>query len=162
MSDIAPVIDWLTDGARSASRAEDFVEELCHRMIEGGIPLWRAALFVDTLHPSIFGRRFTWHAGKGVSVFEGLYELMETEEFRKSPVAAVRANGQTLRRHLAQSDCPNDFPILDDLRAEGATDYVAVPMIFTDARPACKPPPIRDTKLNQQTRAMTRSFSADC
>jgi hypothetical protein len=29
-------------------------------------------------------------------------------------------------------------------------------------RHACKPPPIRDKKLNQQTLAVARSFSADC
>jgi adenylate cyclase len=57
---------------------------------------------------------------------------METDEYRSSPVTAVRAGGQPIRRHLADADCPNDFPVLDDLRAEGATDYVAVPMVFTD------------------------------
>jgi adenylate cyclase len=132
MNDIRSVVDWLTDGARSAPRAEDLIRELCHRMIEGGIPLWRAAVFVNTLHPDIFGRRFTWQAGKGVVVLEGPYALMETDEYRNSPVTAVRSNGQSLRRHLAKDDCPNDFPVLDELRAEGATDYVAVPLVFTD------------------------------
>jgi adenylate cyclase len=132
MADIRSVVDWLTDGARSAVRAEDLVRELCHRMVGAGMPLWRAALFVNTLHPDIFGRRFSWQAGKGVIVLEGSYELMETDEYRSSPVTAVRAGGQPIRRHLADADCPNDFPVLDDLRAEGATDYVAVPMVFTD------------------------------
>ena len=27
-------------------------------VIDGGIPVWRAAVFVNTLHPDIFGRRF--------------------------------------------------------------------------------------------------------
>ncbi len=133
MSDIQGVVDWLMDGARSAARAEDLVRELCHRMIDGGIPVWRAAIFVNTLHPDIFGRRFTWQAGKGVAVLEGLYELLESDEFRASPVTAVRMNGQAIRRHLSRSDSPNDFPILDDIRAEGATDYVAMPLVFTDA-----------------------------
>ena len=29
-------------------------------------------------------------------------------------------------------DCPDDFPVVDELRAEGATDYVALPLVFTD------------------------------
>ena len=63
MTDVQSVVDWLADGARSAPRAEDLLRELCHRMIDGGIPVWRAAVFVNTLHPNIFGRRFTWQAG---------------------------------------------------------------------------------------------------
>jgi adenylate cyclase len=132
MGDIRTVVDWLMDGARGAPRPEDLVRELCHRMIEGGIPLWRAALFVNVLHPDIFGRRFTWQKGKGVSLLEGPYALMETDEYLKSPITAVRSNGKPIRRHLADADCPDDFPVLAELRAENATDYLAAPMVFTD------------------------------
>ena len=132
MGDIGTVVDWLTDGAPNRPTPEDLVRELCHRMIDGGIPLWRAALFVNMLHPDIFGRRFTWQKGKGVSVLEGPYALMETDEYLKSPITAVRSSGEPLRRHLADADCPDDFPILAELRAENATDYVAAPMLFTD------------------------------
>ena len=133
MTDIRSIVDWLADGARSAPRAEDVLRELCHRMIDGGLPVWRAAVFVNTLHPNIFGRRFTWQAGKGVAVTNGQYELMETDEYLASPITAVRANGQPIRRHLADGNSPNDFPVLAELRAEGATDYVAVPLVFTDS-----------------------------
>jgi adenylate cyclase len=109
------------------------MRELCHRIIASGIPLWRAAIFVNTLHPNIFGRRFTWQAGKGVVVQDGEYALMDTDEYRQSPITAVRADGQPIRRHLADSDSPDDFPVLADLRSEGATDYVAVPLVFTDS-----------------------------
>ncbi len=71
MTDVQSVVDWLMGGARSASRPEDLMRELCHRIIANGIPLWRAAIFVNTLHPNIFGRRFTWQAGKGVVVQDG-------------------------------------------------------------------------------------------
>ena len=38
-------------------------------------------------------------------------------------------NAET-RRRLADPACPMDYPVLADLRAEGATDYVAVPLRF--------------------------------
>ena len=53
MTDIRSVVEWLMDGARSASRAEDVLRELCHRMIAAGIPLWRAAVFVNRRTSSI-------------------------------------------------------------------------------------------------------------
>jgi adenylate cyclase len=133
MTDVQSVVDWLMGGARSASRPEDLMRELCHRIIANGIPLWRAAIFVNTLHPNIFGRRFTWQAGKGVVVQDGDYALLDTDEYRQSPITAVRADGQPIRRHLADGDSPDDFPVLAELRSEGATDYVAVPLVFTDS-----------------------------
>jgi adenylate cyclase len=132
MSNIRSVVDWLTDGARSGIRSEDVLEQLCERMLATGIPLWRVAVFVNTLHPDVFGRRFVWQAGEAVAVAEGSYDLLDTEMFRNSPIRAVRDNGLIIRRRLADADCPMDYPVLLDYRAEGATDYVAFPLVFTD------------------------------
>jgi adenylate cyclase len=132
MGGIQSVVEWLMAGGRGAPRPEDLIRELSRRMIEGGIPLWRTALFVYTLHPDLFGRRFTWQKGKGVSVLDGPYALMVSEEYLQSPITAVRSSGKPLRRHIAMPDCPDDFPVLAELRAEKATDYVVMPMVFTD------------------------------
>jgi adenylate cyclase len=40
--------------------------------------------------------------------------------------------GRTIRRRLAEADDVEEFPIYRELRAEGATDYLAAPLIFTD------------------------------
>ena len=132
MIDIRSVVGWLADGARSGTLSEDVLNELCERMLGAGIPLWRAAVFVNTLHPDVFGRSFVWRAGMGVTVGEGSYDILDTEDFRNSPVLVVRETGRTIRRCLADADCAMDFPVLAELRAEGVTDYVAFPLIFTD------------------------------
>jgi adenylate cyclase len=132
MSEIRSVIDWLVDGARSGSRSEDVLSELCRRMVGSGIPLWRAAVFVNTLHPDVIGRSFIWQHGLGVKISAAKYDILETDEYLKSPVVAVYNARQFIRRNLAERDCPNDFAVLDEFRAEGATDYVAFPLLFTD------------------------------
>jgi adenylate cyclase len=132
MDDIRSVVDWLTDGARSGSLSEDVLAELCRRMVDGGIPLWRAAVFVNTLHPDVIGRAFIWQVDTGVKVSAATYDILETDEYRSSPVVAVYATRQPIRRRLADGTRPDDFPVLHDLRAEGATDYVAFPLLFTD------------------------------
>jgi len=101
-------------------------------MVECGIPLWRVAVFVTTLHPDVMGRRFLWQAESGVTTSEALFGITETDDFRISPFSTVYATRQLLRRRLADSDCPIDFAILRDLRAKGATDYAAFPLLFTD------------------------------
>ena len=132
MSDIRSVIDWLSDGARSAQLSEDVLTDLCRRMIDAGIPLWRAAVFVTTLHPDFMGRAFYWRAKSGVKVSEAEYKVRETDEYLGSPVVAVYGTGQPLRRRLADPNCQIDFAVLEEFRAEGATDYAAFPLIFTD------------------------------
>src|SRR5262249_33806966 len=109
MNNIGAVVDWLADGARSATLAEDVLAELCRRMVDCEVPLWRVTVFVTTLHPDIAGRRFVWHPDSGVSTSEALFDLFETDEFRGSPVAAIYDTCKPLRRRLSDSDCPDDF-----------------------------------------------------
>jgi adenylate cyclase len=132
MKDIRSAVDWLAGGALSGPNSEDVLAELCQRMVECGIPLWRVAVFVTTLHPDVMGRRFLWQASSGVTTSDALFEVMETEDYRKSPFTTVYATREPLRRRLADSDCPMDFAVLHSIRAEGATDYAAFPLLFTD------------------------------
>src|SRR5665213_523807 len=81
MSDIRAVVDWLTDGARSGSLSEDVLEELCQRLVGAGVPLWRGAVFVNTLHPDVMGRAFYWEVDKGMRVAEASYAFLDTEEY---------------------------------------------------------------------------------
>ena len=106
--------------------------QLCERMVKAGVPLWRVAVFVTTLHPDVMGRSFRWQAKSGVTVSEALHSFKETDDYRKSPVVAVYDTRSMIRRPLADPECPDDFAILRDLRAQGATDYAAFPLIFTD------------------------------
>ena len=82
--------------------------------------------------PMSSAARFIWQVDTGVKVSAAKYDFLETDEYRSSPVVAVYATRQPIRRHLADGDCPDDFPMLHELRAEGATDYVAFPLAFTD------------------------------
>ena len=131
-SGIKAVVDWLLDGARSAPQPQDVLAQLSERLVACGIPLWRVAVFVRTLHPNVMGRRFTWRPDAEVELTEAPFELLETEYFRDSPIARVYQTGAAIRRKLADPDCPEDFPVLADLRAEEVTDYLASPLVFTD------------------------------
>jgi adenylate cyclase len=132
MSDVREVMEWLAGGALSGPESADVLAQLCQRMIDAGIPLWRAAVFVTTLHPDVMGRRFLWQAESGVTTSNALHSLVETDDFQKSPFRIVYATRRALRRRLADADCPVDFEIVQDLRTQGATDYAAFPLVFTD------------------------------
>src|SRR5215471_7726765 len=130
MTDTRSIAEWLIDGARSAPRSEDVMQELGDRLVASGIPLWRAAVFVRTLHPHVTGRRFLWQVGSRVQVGELPFEELETAKYRESPVVKVYSLAAPLRRRLRSERDAAEFDVLRELYAEGVTDYLASPLFF--------------------------------
>jgi adenylate cyclase len=126
------IVDWLIDGARTARRPEDVLAELCAGMVTAGLPLWRVAVFVRTLHPEVMGRRFLWRPGHDVEMLSAGYEIFDEESFQRSPVVRIYETGVALRRRIDDPATADDFPFLAELRAEGVTDYFAVPLRFAN------------------------------
>jgi adenylate cyclase len=129
--DVAAVVDWLIEGARSVHQPQDVLAELCDRLVACGVPLHRVAVFVTTLHPDVMGRRFLWRQGEGVAVSDADYAMLETETYRRSPVPIVFATDQPIRLRIEAPDCPQGYGIVEELRAEGVTDYLIQPLPFT-------------------------------
>ena len=121
------LITWLADGARSAVETERFMSETCERMVAAGIPLFRVGVFVSTLHPSLMGRGFIWRAGAGVTLGSMAHGEDEGDEFLLSPLFRVFNEGIEVRRRLVGDDNSN-VPFLVDMRNEGSTDYIALPL----------------------------------
>jgi adenylate cyclase len=133
-SAIKEIIQWLMEGARSAPSPTAFLKEMCERLVAAGIPLWRAAAFVRTLHPDTYGRAFIWRQGGEVTVNAADLDIEETPEFIRSPVALVQSSERELRCRMDDPES-HRFPFFDDMRKEGVTDYIALPLIFTDGGP---------------------------
>jgi adenylate cyclase len=128
---ITEITDWLTDGARSAPTPAGMMAECCNRLIAAGVPLWRVGVFIRTLHPEIFGRNFIWRPGEEVEIGSVDFDIQESPEFKRSPLAVVFHEGAEVRCRL---DNPgnNSFPFFDDMRVEGVTEYIAMPLLFVD------------------------------
>jgi adenylate cyclase len=89
-------------------------------------------VFVTTLHPDVMGRRLLWRRGEGVAISEAPYDILQTDTYLRSPVPVVFTRALAIRRRIEDPDCPNDYDIVDELRAEGVTDYLIQPLPFTD------------------------------
>ncbi|MCA1454351.1 adenylate/guanylate cyclase domain-containing protein [Bradyrhizobium sp. BRP22] len=129
--DIRGIADWLIDGARSTPVVTDMISELCGRLIAAGIPLWRAGFFIRTLHPEIYGRNFIWKPGEPVVVGSVDFDIRQSPEFMASPLAIVFGEAKEVRCRIDDPESRR-FPFLDDMRAEGVTDYAAMPLRFID------------------------------
>jgi len=128
---VRPVAAWLDDGARSAREPDDMLAQLCRRLVASGVSLYRVGVFVRTLHPNVAGRAFFWRDDREeVEVDSADHRWFGSEDHLKSPIHAVWTTNSETRRRLADPACPMDYPVLSDLRTEGATDYLAVPLRF--------------------------------
>lgn len=128
---IDDLIDWMVDGARPSANAFDIVEGICTRVVAAGIPADRFALFIYTLHPNLIGWRFTWTPHEGVKRAEGKIGLFSTDEYLVNPLPTVIEKQVAIRRKLADPLTPHDYRIVDELIADGFTDYFVQPIIYT-------------------------------
>ncbi|MBY6056540.1 DUF427 domain-containing protein [Leisingera daeponensis] len=130
-----PVIDWLLRDAFTVPTPEELTAALAEKFVEQGICLSRLSVMAWSLHPLIAGKNFIWQRRTGeVTTYAPSYEIHGHPAYQNSPLRHV-SNGLGGVRHRLDSCCTDDaFPILEDLRKEGATDYVAMPLRFSDGR----------------------------
>src|SRR5437762_7712648 len=131
VAELQKLREWMIDGARSAATASQMMAEACERSVQAGLPLWRVGVFIRTLHPDILGRNFVWRPGAEVELGTVDFDVLDSAEFLHSPLAIVFRQGVEVRARVDDPDSKR-FPIIEDMRAEGVTDYVALPVLFMD------------------------------
>ncbi len=130
-----PLIDWLMRGAGAFDTPEDFTQALGQKMLEHGIAIQRLSILVWSLHPLIAGKHYIWEKeADEISTFAPTYEIHSHPAFTNSPLRHVSNGLGGVRQRLNSDNPQNSFPIMEDLRAKGATDYVAMPLPFSDGR----------------------------
>ena len=120
---------WLVGRARRIDEPLKVLDEFAWRLLAAGIPVLRVTLHARTLHPQYLGTSMHWWRTTGVStrVLIG-HEVADTLRYDDNPVLRVSVGGETIRRRIGAPDAKFDFPILHDLKAEGVTDYFALPV----------------------------------
>jgi adenylate cyclase len=131
-ADLQKIIEWIVDDAKFTSDPAQAMAGICERLVDAGMPLWRVGFFVRTLHPDIFGRNFIWKPGADFVVGTTDFDVQDSPQFNSSPLAIVFRQGREVRCRLDDPESKR-FPFLDeDMRAEEVTDYIALPLRFTD------------------------------
>jgi adenylate cyclase len=130
-SELQGIIDWLIDGARSAPAPKQMMAECCERLVQAGLPLWRVGIFIRTLHPDVYGRTFIWKLGTEVELGSVDFNILAAPEFQVSPLPIVFTQAVEVRGRVGDPESKR-FPIIEDMRAEGVTDYIALPLMFMD------------------------------
>jgi adenylate cyclase len=133
--DARAIFDWLVDGAPGASDAAEVVSRMSEAILATGIPLHRTAAFVKTLHPHLLGRSFVWRPGAAMVTREAPFAFSTTPAYRASAIAAVCELREPVRQRLMDPAWPREYPVtMEELVAEGVTDYLAAPLRFMNGQ----------------------------
>jgi adenylate cyclase len=120
------IVAWTLDAGLGGLDQAELVAGYCERLAGAGVPLWRASIGADTLHPLIVSQGHRWLAGEGVRE-EFLPRARGADgekEWRQSPWYRLIASGEfEMRCRLALGEGTAEFPLLAGLAAQGATDY---------------------------------------
>ena len=128
---------WIVGVGLEGLDQAELMAGYCDRLVEAGVPLWRASIGADTLHPLIQAQGHRWLAGEGVR--EEFYARATSpaaeQEWRQSPWYRMIESGELqMRRRLAGGEGANEFPLLAGRVAQGGTDYWARIVGFGDRR----------------------------
>ncbi|MEQ9349640.1 MAG: hypothetical protein RII27_03790, partial [Alphaproteobacteria bacterium] len=119
---------WLLGPARAIDDTGDLLAGLAVRLQAVGVPVWRLTVHNRQLHPLLFTRAYYWVDGKGTSQVQRPRDVEGTNFFINSPVARVFAGHGPARYDLEHMVAPREFPLLDDLAADGITHYAIWPL----------------------------------
>jgi len=128
---IDQVANWLMSQALAETTVDDITEGCFVRLHAAGVPLIRAHVAFRTLHPLYSAVGLTWTPWDGLS--EARFQRPDdaAEIWRRSPpYHLIKTRTDFLRRRLTGPEAFFDFPILEEFRDQGATDYLVYLVIF--------------------------------
>lgn len=119
---------WLLVEGRQLEGNAVLFDELCWRLVGAGVDLARATLHIGTLHPQLLGFGVRWRREPNrIERIKVHHSVRESEDFLNSPIRRVILDGAR-ERFRPGDEAWERIPLLRQLRAEGMTDYLAVPL----------------------------------
>jgi adenylate cyclase len=122
---------WLVGPAPVREGMPVLFPAFCDQLVHAGLPISRASLGLETLHPEVSGFMLVWRDGRLTREAPPRAGVLTSESYLRSPIRVVDETGRPFRRRLAREGA-GGFPVLEELVAEGGTDYAMIPLPFVD------------------------------
>lgn len=129
---VQEISDWLIGQGLADGGYDDLLDQFCERLNAGGISVQRSMMAMRTLHPTIDARGFIWRRGGKIDIEDFTTDRGPTQAFLDSPLAYLLQNRdiREVRRPLTGPNATFDFPVLEELRDDGITDYMIMKVPF--------------------------------
>lgn len=130
-SALADLSSWLIQQGLENTPVEIWLEACCNKLLAAGIPIVRVNMSTRGHHPEIGAVAFRWHRDGESEKFDYQRSTNTPDEYLQSPLYHLMANSiSEVRQDLTDPNPALNFPIFDDLRARGGTDYYAAKRFF--------------------------------
>lgn len=134
---LAPVLSWLFREGRFLDDPNELTQALALRLVEAGAPLVRLRLSLRADGPRLAGWAAVWTRGQPPDRDRvARTGLQRSPAYIGSPLEHIDRTGTPFRLRLEPAVPAAAHPLLHRLAAQGATDYLALPMPFADGRMA--------------------------
>jgi adenylate cyclase len=161
--DTTNISAWLMKEGLSGATQTTLLQGFCERLVAAGLPLHRAHVGQRALHPVFGAVGFDWHRDGGRATREDYARVSEPlDRWLKSPFYYLLQKGMPeLRERLLDGNEPSRFPVLEEYRVQGATDYFASAMLFGQATigPPTDPDDPPEGMISSWTSDAPRGFS---
>jgi adenylate cyclase len=122
------ISDWIVRRGLEGAQETDLLREFCEKCNATGLPIDRALVVIDTLHPVHEGTVFRWRNDnvdeKAATSYGRTTEGEAAEAWKRSPFYhLLQSGGEELRRRIGFGE-PADFAVIEEMKELGHTDYV--------------------------------------
>jgi adenylate cyclase len=138
-AEFAEISAFVTQSGLSGLDPNAMLMGFCERLCAAGLPLARASVIIDTLHPGYEGHVFHWRSGEGLRTPQSYGRTTQasgeaSESWRRSPFYRMMQEGRTTARWPLAAVSGDEHPILSELREAGITEYVTMISPFGEDR----------------------------
>ncbi|WP_420414792.1 adenylate/guanylate cyclase domain-containing protein [Roseibium sp.] len=129
----ADVVQWLYSDAAYLDGTLEIVCELATRLQGGGVPVDRVTTGIWIVHPNVRAEGSIWTSDGSRELRRYVPGPDSEADYENSPIKQVHETKRSVRVRITSSEnTEDDFPVIQELRDEGYTDYLALPMPFSD------------------------------
>lgn len=125
------LINWIVARGLEGADKEELLDGYCTRLVELGVPLMRFHAAQSALHPVYGGTGYSWYQGQGGDYQKFKYSEDVSEDWQNSPLYAIlNEDLDFVHERIVDQNEPSRYPLINDLREVGATDYYATSVPF--------------------------------
>ena len=124
---------WLVQEGILGRPHIEILEAYCQKLVALGVPLMRAHVTMNALHPVYGAVGCDWLNSDGPAQHEYEHSVQTPDAWAISPFFHMLSNGLSVyRERMCDTNGPSRFPLLNEMKVIGATDYFAAALAFGD------------------------------
>lgn len=129
------IVRWLTNDAKMLGRPSRIFSALGEKLRSCGVRVDRIANGVSILDPDFQGEGIVWEHGVGPRLRYFAHTPELDESYNQSLWKHSNEARKLIRHKFGEHDEYDQLLVIQELAEQGYTDYVAIPMLFTDGTP---------------------------